>query len=443
MGRKNEAKINAAATVVVEQLETRRLLSVTLAGRQLQITGDDNPDEIIIRRRASNPSGQYEVSLNGEISHWGTGLIDSFRIRSNAGNDHITVDSTNGAIRVTRFIDGGDGNDTILGSFGVDKVNGGLGDDLIVTGNSRDEIEGAAGNDTIAGGADSDLIIGGDGNDSLIGSDGDDSIHGGNGHDSISGGDQNDFLYGNDGNDTILGSRGRDFIHGGAGADTLDAGAQNDHVYGGAGNDTISGAGGDDVIGGDEENYLPLPGDPQPVVTGNDIISGGIGNDTLLAHTGTDTLTGGAGGDVYDDRGPGHVLTDRDPSETRVSQIVYSGSPAVSRDITLRIFVNGQQVQIPSNAGDLAGGTSVARVVSVDANGTATVRFSDVINRQFNLGEFFQAWGVTLQPGHISRYLVASNRPLTMTLNGAASSAFGGHIIQNGDAIDIRYNTPT
>jgi Ca2+-binding RTX toxin-like protein len=441
MGHHTDAKIRSAAAVVVEELETRRLLSVTLVGRQLQITGDDNPNTIIVRRNVLNPTGQYEVVLDGQVTRWGTGDIDSFRIRSNGGDDNIQIDSTNGAIRITRFIDGGDGNDTILGSFGVDKVNGGLGNDLIVTGNSRDEIEGGGGNDTIAGGNDSDFILGGNGDDSLIGGDGDDTIHGGAGNDSITGGDQNDFLYGNAGDDTILGGRGRDFIHGGAGHDTLDGGAQNDFIYGGAGNDTISGAGGDDVIAGDEESYLPLPGDPQPSVTGNDILSGGIGNDTLLAHTGTDTLTGGAGGDVFDDRGPGHVLTDRDPSETRVSDIVFSGAPAVSRDITLRIFVNGQQVLIPSDAGTLAGGTSVARVTSVNPDGTATVRFSDVINRQFALGEFFQAWGVTFDPAHVGRYIISTTQPLTMTVNGTQTTAFNNHVVQNGQVIEIRYNS--
>ena len=74
---------------------------------------------------------------------------------------------------------GRDGNDTITGNAGRDRIIAGDGDDLIDGGNGRDIILGGAGNDRIDGGADNDRIWGGAGADHFVFSDnfGFDRIH--------------------------------------------------------------------------------------------------------------------------------------------------------------------------------------------------------------------------------------------------------------------------
>lgn len=71
-------------------------------------------------------------------------------------------------------------------------------------------------------------IDGGLGDDILIGSDADATLRGGDGIDTLIGGDGNDTLEGGAGNDILIGGAGDDVLFGGAGDDTL---------YGGSGND--------------------------------------------------------------------------------------------------------------------------------------------------------------------------------------------------------------
>lgn len=62
----------------------------------------------------------------------------------------------------------GDGNDTIYGFGGANRLEGEGGDDLLIGGDDDDSlIAGGVGNDTLVGGLGSDLLDGGDGDDSL------------------------------------------------------------------------------------------------------------------------------------------------------------------------------------------------------------------------------------------------------------------------------------
>jgi Ca2+-binding RTX toxin-like protein len=59
------------------------------------------------------------------------------------------------------FYNGGDGNDTLVGTRFADVLVGGLGDDRITGGAGRDILIGGGGADRLAGGADDDVLIGG------------------------------------------------------------------------------------------------------------------------------------------------------------------------------------------------------------------------------------------------------------------------------------------
>lgn len=83
-------------------------------------------------------------------------------------------------------------------------------------------------------------VDGGAGDDILVGRAMDEAtIYGKMGNDTIRGGEADDTLYGGDGRDHILGGGGRDHMSGGAGGDRLEGGAGNDQLTGGGGRDVF------------------------------------------------------------------------------------------------------------------------------------------------------------------------------------------------------------
>lgn len=104
-------------------------------------------------------------------------------------------------------------------------LNGGAGNDTLLGNQFGDVLNGDAGNDSLNGGFGDDTLGGGDGNDTLIGHVGDDSLVGGAGA---------DIGLGGSGNDTVLGSAGRDLLIGGYGLDAVSGGDDDDIVLGGA-----------------------------------------------------------------------------------------------------------------------------------------------------------------------------------------------------------------
>jgi len=328
----------------VEALEQRTLLTVSslLINGELNILSDGS-DSITVR---ANPvdGTSLQVLENGVASTTVGGIpvtaISSIRIRGGSGPNLIDLSAVDSSVFVNLTsvsINGGDGNDTILGTAnrndtinggdGHDSIVGGSGANLIDSGDGHDTVMGGGGNDTIdsgdgndlvLGGAGSDTIRAGDGNDTVSGESGDDTIDGGNGQDVLNGNDGNDSLtagtgediaMGDSGNDTITGGAGNDTLGGGDGDDRIDGNSQNDVISGDAGNDTVDAGGGRDLVtGGDGDDILNgssgvdrLDGGPgnDSVLggAGDDLIDGGTGDDTLVGNSGADTLRGGDGVD--------------------------------------------------------------------------------------------------------------------------------------------------
>ena len=183
------------------------------------------------------------------------------------------------------FIDGADGNDTLIGgtgqdhflfaagsgSYGNDSVDGGdFLDDLVVGQNSAVVVDFRAG--TVVGGG-----TGGSGSVHFTNIE---AAFGGAFDDRLTANDSGVELFGGDGSDTMLGGAGDDILRQddflqpfALASDTGD-----DQIFGGAGNDAISGW------------------------RGNNLMDGGAGDDVFLlsgvdGRWGADTIVGGDGAD--------------------------------------------------------------------------------------------------------------------------------------------------
>jgi Ca2+-binding RTX toxin-like protein len=182
-----------------EPLESRSLLSVTLANGILTVVGTGGHDLIEVQNRADK--GEVRVELNGNEQEFAKGDVTRILIFGEAGNDRIGFSGRDGGLNIPGYIEGGNGNDRIEGGEGNDVILGGFGNDVI---------EGKSGRDRIIGDEGNDIIQGGGGNDQLYGAAGNDYIEGNIGNDYIEGGAGGDDLEGNGGTDSILGNRGND-----------------------------------------------------------------------------------------------------------------------------------------------------------------------------------------------------------------------------------------
>lgn len=113
---------------------------------------------------------------------------------------------------------------TMIGSFGNDRMSGSINDDIMILLSGADTARGNSGNDKIQGNEDVDQLYGENGDDILQGGTGSDQLYGGNGDDVIAGGSGDDFLVGGAGNDKLYGDIGDDILSGQSGADYFDCG---------------------------------------------------------------------------------------------------------------------------------------------------------------------------------------------------------------------------
>lgn len=102
------------------------------------------------------------------------------------------------------------------------------GDDLLDGGAGQDELVGNGGNDTLRGGGGIDSLFGLEGDDLLFGDAGNDTLDGGLGDDVLLGGNNSDLFQGADGADVLIGGLGQDTLRGQGGGDLL-IGGTTDH----------------------------------------------------------------------------------------------------------------------------------------------------------------------------------------------------------------------
>jgi Ca2+-binding RTX toxin-like protein len=143
-----------------------------------EVNGTAGRDKIFVTEK----NGIITANVNGQVTQFLAATNPTLTVNGLGGNDYINAVRTH---TVALTIDGGAGNDTILGGQAGNVLIGGAGNDLIIGGNGNDDIRGGDGNDLLIGGKGNDRIRGGRGNDILIGGPGHDDLNGGDGFDIV------------------------------------------------------------------------------------------------------------------------------------------------------------------------------------------------------------------------------------------------------------------
>jgi hypothetical protein len=185
----------ARSRPVLESLERRDLLTSAIlqANGLLAITGTDRNDTIMVRQINNR------ITVDGVSGNWSASQVRGISVNARGGDDMVLLNSERGqgqqAIAVPAVIDGGAGNDILVGGAARNLLAGGSGDDRIWGNSSHDVLVGGSGNDTLDGGS---------GNDVLLGQAGADGLSGGTGNDTLQGGADSDVLYGQAGRDRFI-----------------------------------------------------------------------------------------------------------------------------------------------------------------------------------------------------------------------------------------------
>src|SRR5689334_4008621 len=127
--------------VPAEDLESRRLLSTTLSGSTVIVTGSGSADDIFVRL---DKSGRIVVEENGSIQRFAGSNVTRVSINGGSGDDYVNVEL---AITLPTTINGQGGFDTLLGGGGPDSISGGSGNDKLLGGGGNDLIRGDSGKD--------------------------------------------------------------------------------------------------------------------------------------------------------------------------------------------------------------------------------------------------------------------------------------------------------
>ncbi len=390
----------------------------TLPGERdvLQFLPGVHPEDVVVRRRHEDGSGNGALELR--IAGTGDAFIDQwFAYLDTTENDHRMLDEV-------RFADGTVWDvvelrrRSLLGTDGDELRLGGPGlrgymdqDDIIDGGGGNDELLGLDGADTLLGGAGDDILEGSRGDDVLDGGPGDDRVYGGLGVDTYvlaSGGGRDTVFPGNyvtfagtaefpeldivrvaDGisPDEVLLQRagsGVRILLADASAEIADSGNAANPLYDGAGGigpsigriefadgtvwdgaairarSLLGATAGADTFFGYEDS-----GDHIRGLGGDDTLHGLGGDDVLDGGRGDDLLAGGAGADVYlFRRGDGRdVIEDSVPPEGSLNEL---------RFVDLHqheVYREGGVLKVTGTDDSMSGLSGIGRIVFAD--GTA------------------------------------------------------------------------
>ena len=319
----------------------------TATGGQDTITGDDDtvicPDphtsnDIIF---GGVDNDMIDAARGDDIAFGDNGEVFVNGGLGSSSTSHSPVRTLDPNLGGVDDIEGGSGNDKLLGGAQGDTINDTAGDNIIfgdhgqIIGTTVETTDLQGGNDTITTQGGNDIIFGGAADDSITTTGGNNVIAGdfginvpgqfnstdpgSGGTDTIQSGDGNDLILGGAAGDSINTTGGDNIIGGDfgvivpnqftstdagtGGADTITAGGGNDKIAGGAAGDTINAGNGQNEVLGDSG-----------VISGRNVTSSNIGTggaDNIITGSGGDNIIGGAAGDnINSGGGNDNVLGD-------------------------------------------------------------------------------------------------------------------------------------
>lgn len=365
---------------------------------------DNKGEKNILRFGAGVDSSKIKLSLGSLLLDLGNG--DAIHIDGFSQNDVFNSSSINRF----EFADGGALTLAELLERGFD-LTGTAGNDLLLGTNTVDRIEGLEGGDILDGGAGDDRLGGGNGDDELYGGEGNDYLSGGIGTDRLEGGSGDDTYYfeAGDGSASLLGlvegiadEGGSDTVWFGGSISSNDVKFSKSAVEGYL---SVDYNGGQDSLAikngiegaveffrfGDKtfswEELASTRGIAIDGTAGNDDLSGSRFQDRITGGTGDDILAGGAGNDsYYFNRGDGRdVIIDADGS----NQIIFGAgidpaSMTVGQSMGLDgvryldlEFDNGDAISIKD--GEMGG------IASLQFADGSVLSFADVLQRLSHL----------------------------------------------------------
>lgn len=360
INRKAQTPLCAAAGLVVESLEERRMLAVSfdLTAGVLTVNGTGGNDQMSIALNG----GSIIATVNGEDTpNIDPAQVTSIILNGQAGDDVLAL---------------GDG---LVGAT----LNGGIGNDTLVSGSRTDPTASGQSDDHLVGGADNDLYVfhddwgqdvivenAGEGNDTLDFS----AIHGDlvfnigalNVHDDHNtanqGGDDVENLVGGSGNDLFVfgdGAVTAGTIDGGAGSNTLDYTNYSTAVTVNLSNGTATGTTGvsaiSNIIGGQ----------------GNDTLTGDANANNLNGGPGSDHLNGGGGADTFPrgtaDGAGADTITEPDGTGVPLDFSSFDTPLVFTISATaVTVSSNGNVLATGPTKGTLRGGSANDRFVFAD-----------------------------------------------------------------------------
>src|SRR4051794_2108428 len=273
-------------------------------GNKVTVKGDAEADQISL----SVLNGK--IAVNNVETTLSAGPNAEIAIEAGGGGDTVV-----GALVVTNYksmsIDGGEGDDEIIGGGNNDGISRGPGDDHIVPGKGEDVANGGGGDDVTVWNP-------GEGSDKDKGEAGEDEV-------LVNGGGAEEvFRYGPD--DAFEATVGVLFERSSPAPFKIEFDAEHLTIDGNAGNDTMS------PLAGELANRTALTlngGEGDDELNGadtNDALNGEIGNDKLTGGKGADADTGGAGNDLMTwSNGDG---TDVNAGEAGEDETVVNGAAA-------------------------------------------------------------------------------------------------------------------
>jgi len=189
-GAGNAAPARAAGKAASHS-QKKQIEQPTLENGLLKVEGTNEADRIALGLQAGQPGIlQVDFGDDGSVEFsFERSQIAEIVVDAGNGGDAVRIDENNGVFSDTipTTIEGGNGNDRLVGGAGAVTIDGGNGNDTLFGGNGNEKLLGGNGNDSIDGNKGNDSAFLGNGNDTFIWDpgDGSDTIEGENGNDTM------------------------------------------------------------------------------------------------------------------------------------------------------------------------------------------------------------------------------------------------------------------